>query len=273
MENRTDGLRPWQPQKLYYYTDAFENYSQYWNDKADASPFRKSFMEGTGPHYSNLDISPSRHVPYGELVALEESAYETQASIGDVAIKAIKTGDFKKFREPARLIFGKSVVNCNPTDDVFAGVVDGPVPFVKVRGYEPESSQGLSFEFGDPWAYYAKFWRAHNVDRLAALMPTPEVALDGGETLRVPMVLYNGTSDGGEVSVTVAAPDGWTEKSGSARYPLQPGGSYPFQAILVAPPCGKPQWQEITWTAQAAGKQIGKLTFRVLVGKTGSLPQ
>ena len=273
MENRTDGLRPWQPQKLYYYTDAFENYSQYWNDKADASPFRKSFMEGTGPHYSNLDISPSRHVPYGELGALEESAYETQASIGDIAIEAIKIDDFKKFREPARLIFAKSVVKCNPTDDVFAGVVDGPVPFVKVRGYESELSSALTFEFGDPWSYYAKFWRAHEVDCLAALMPTPEVALDGGETLRVPMALYNGTTHAGEVSVSVAAPDGWTEKAGSARYPLPSGGSYPFQAILVAPSGRKPQWQEITWTAKTGDKQIGKLTFRVLLGKSGGLPQ
>ena len=111
------------------------------------------------------------------------------------------------------------------------------------------------------------------MDRLAALMPTPEVALNGGETLRVPLVLYNGTTYGDEVSVTVAAPDGWTEKAGSARYPLPSGGSYPFQAILIAPSGGKPQWQEITWRAQADGKQIGKLTFRVLVGRSGGLPQ
>lgn len=104
-------------------------------------------------------------------------------------------------------------------------------------------------------------------------MPTPEVALDWGETLRVPMVLYNATMQSEEVSVTVSAPEGWTEKAGSARYPLASGGSYPFQSILAAPPAGKPQWQEITWTAQSGGKQIGKLTFRVLVGKAGWLPQ
>ena len=83
-----------------------------------------------------------------------------------------------------------------------------------MRGYEPEALQGMSFEFGDPWAYYAKFWRAHEVDRLAALIPTPEVALDWGQTLRVPMVLYNGTTHANEVSITLAAPDGWTEKAG-----------------------------------------------------------
>src|SRR5205814_569790 len=49
--NLMEGLRPWQPKKLYYYTDAthFE------------------FLHGKGPEYSMTAISPSQRVSYARL--------------------------------------------------------------------------------------------------------------------------------------------------------------------------------------------------------------
>ncbi|MGO8786051.1 MAG: PIG-L family deacetylase [Terriglobia bacterium] len=47
--NSAEGLRPWQPKKIYYFSDAFEADSQYANDRRSASPFRKSFLEGKAP--------------------------------------------------------------------------------------------------------------------------------------------------------------------------------------------------------------------------------
>jgi len=49
MSNLTEGLLPWQPKKLYYFSDAFENFSPYWHSTAELSPFRKNMLDGAGP--------------------------------------------------------------------------------------------------------------------------------------------------------------------------------------------------------------------------------
>jgi len=59
MMNLTEGLHVWQPKKLYYFTDAFESFSPYWHDEKDLSPYRKNFLDGNGPSYSNTAVSPS----------------------------------------------------------------------------------------------------------------------------------------------------------------------------------------------------------------------
>jgi len=76
-----------------------------------------------------------------------------------------------------------------------------------------------------------------------------------------------------EVTLTVTLPKGWTERSGSARYPLAAGETYPAQSVVVAPASGEVGWQEVTWSAETGGRQIGTVSLRVLVGKSGGLPQ
>lgn len=49
MMNLTEGLHPWQTKKLYYFTDAFENFSPYWHEAGDLSPYRANFLDGQGP--------------------------------------------------------------------------------------------------------------------------------------------------------------------------------------------------------------------------------
>src|SRR5439155_297747 len=60
--NLMEGLRAWQPKKLYYYTDA--------------SHF--DFMKGKGPEYSMTAVSPSQHVSYARIAAKELSFHRTQ---------------------------------------------------------------------------------------------------------------------------------------------------------------------------------------------------
>lgn len=116
--NLTEGLNPWQPQKLYYF----------YNPTHD-------IFTGQGPQYASADISPSRHLSYANLTAEAFSLHRTQGgdairrgidnhTLGspDSAIARILTG-------PVRLIFGKSLVPCGFTDDVFAGVGLGAIPF------------------------------------------------------------------------------------------------------------------------------------------------
>src|SRR3569833_487928 len=71
MANLTEGLLPWQPQKLYFFTDAFEVFTPYWYDAKRLPPFRKNLRDGAGPSIEVTAVSPSRHVSYALIEADE----------------------------------------------------------------------------------------------------------------------------------------------------------------------------------------------------------
>ncbi|HEX5483547.1 MAG TPA: PIG-L family deacetylase, partial [Terriglobia bacterium] len=79
--NLIEGLRPWQPKKIYYFSDAAN----------------QDFLAGKGPEYASTDVSPSRHVPYYRLEAVETSFHLTQGFPGQLGKQAIQSGDFKLF--------------------------------------------------------------------------------------------------------------------------------------------------------------------------------
>jgi LmbE family N-acetylglucosaminyl deacetylase len=271
MMNLTEGLHVWQPKKLYYASDAFENFGPYWHDKRELSPFRKNFLDGNGPSYPNTDVSPSRHKTYAVLTAEHQKYYLTQEA--DLGIDAFEKNDFAGFNYPTRLIFGKSLVGGSVTGDVFEGVTKKPATFAPVRGFQPRFHKGLSLELGGPWAFYREFWKAHNLENLAELIPVPEVAIRFGNALNIPLVIRNSTGVSAEVTVTAALPTGWSNRMSYAIYPLKPAESYPIQAAILAPGAGDQKWQEITWRAETAGRQIGAVTMRVYVSNEGALPQ
>lgn len=271
MANLTEGLLPWQPKKLYFFTDAFENFGPYWHDPADLSPFRKNMLDGTGPSYDTKAISPSRHESYAQLTAEQQAFYGTQE--GDIGDQALKSGKFTAFEYPMRLIFGKSLVGGSVTGDVFEGITPEPAHFVRVRGYEPEPRNGLSFEMGDPWHFYSLFWKAHNLDHIAGLIPVPETAADPGEKLVIPLLACNETPASAAIAVTSSLPVGWTDQTAYAEYPVRPGECYPIQAQIVAPASGRTHWEQLTWTATSRSQPVGSVTVRVHVGKGGGLPQ
>jgi LmbE family N-acetylglucosaminyl deacetylase len=256
ISNLTEGLRPWQPKKIYYFSDASHH----------------DFIEGKGPQYPTATVSPSRQIPYYRIAAEEMSFHLTQGDTGQEAKQALASGDLQLFKQPVRLIFGKSLVKSSPTGDIFEGVTLEPIPFAPVRGYRPESRQGLGLELGGPWAFYREFWKAHDIERLAQLLTTPEVSLQPGATLFVPLLLWNDTTDPAEVTLTTSLPQGWSEKSGSARYPVPAHDVYPVQAAVGVPRSQASAWSEITYKAEAKGKIIGSLTLRVSVA-SGGLPQ
>lgn len=271
MANLTEGLLTWQPQKLYFFTDAFEDFGPYWHDPAELSPFRKSMLDGRGPTYDTTTISPSRHESYARLTVEQQIYYLTQE--GYLGEQALKSQNFKDFEYPVRLIFGKSVVGGSTTGDVFERVSKSPVPFARVRGYEPQRPTGLSFEIGDPWRFYSLFWRAHDLDHLAELIPVPEAAAKFADKLSIALLACNPTQDEAEITMTLALPAGWTDQTAFTRYPVHPGECYPIQAQITAPAAGKAEWQQLTWTAAAGSRQVGSATLRVYVGDSGGLPQ
>ncbi|HKS96817.1 MAG TPA: PIG-L family deacetylase [Terriglobia bacterium] len=257
ISNLTEGLRPWQPKKIYYFSDASHT----------------EFLEGQGPKFATTGVSPSRHLPYYRLAAEEMAFHLTQGDTGQEAKKALATGQFQYFEQPVRLIFGKSLVGGTKTGDVLEGITSQPIPFSPVHGYQPEPHEGSWFELGGPWAFYREFWKAHNIEHLAALLPTPEVELQDGATLHVPLLIHNDSAEPAEVTVSATSPEGWTVRTGPARYPVAAHDVYPVETVVVVAAAKGQEWQTITWKAEANGHAIGSVTLRVKVTSGGGLPQ
>jgi len=268
---QTEGLPAWQPQKIYYFSDAFDASGYFWRNPLQSSPFRRNFLEGRGPTYLSTDMSPSAHVSYARLAAEESSFYLGEE--GEIAKKALETANFASFKAPVRLTFGKSVVAGTTKGDVFEGVVSESVSFAKLPGFQAQVRQGLSLEFSGPFQFYREFWKAHNLEHLAQLLPIPEVAVRFGDRLKVPLAIHNGAGSSEEVTLTVALPEGWSDKTKYSVYPVRAHEFYPVQATLLASGAGRPGWQEVTWRAKAGGREVGSVTLRVCVSDEGSEPQ
>lgn len=268
IRNLTEGLRPWQPAKLYFFSDASDTRS----------------FEGRGPQYSLKAISPSRKVSYASLAAQEASHYRTQIDDVEVrqlldrgdwqtAVDRLMGGEDPWLPEPLRLLLGKSLVEGSATDDVFAAIGAGP------RRHRAEANQtavipgAMSVALGGPWAFYRSFWQAHGLEALEELGPA-EIAVAAGASLRVPLLVRNGSTRDQEVTVKTAAPlpSGWKEESGSGRYMIPAGESLTIQALLATAGPPSREWRTLSYAAEASGKSLGSITLRVLL-RPGGLPQ
>ncbi|HET9635754.1 MAG TPA: PIG-L family deacetylase [Gemmatimonadaceae bacterium] len=254
--NLMEGLRPWQPKKLYYYTDAthFE------------------FMKGKGPEYSMTAISPSQRVSYARLAAKEETFHRTQ--YGDDPVKALASNNLKDFELPLPFVLAKSLVGGAATADILDGVGGRPIPFAPVRGYRPESQPPLSIELGQAWAFYKRFYPAHNLDVMNALL-APEIGVGSGQHFPVMLLLRNNTDAAVTFHLRTQLPPGWSIDSTSAQhghpwpqttFTAGPHDDFPVRIRLIAPTLAKSEWQTITWVADANGQQLGPVQLKVKVG-------
>ncbi len=271
MSNLTEGLLGWQPKKLYFFSDAFENFSAYWHDSAELPGYRKNIVDDTGPTFDTTTVSPSRHVSYAQLEAEQQAFYRTQE--GALGEQAIAGHDFKNFEYPVHLILGKSLVGGSVSGDVFEGISADPIAFARVRGYQPDQPAPLTFEVGDPWRYYSLFWKAHNLEHLAGLIAEPELASRFGDQLNIPLLACNNTQQPIEFALTSTLPPGWKDASSFTRYPIRRGECYPILAQVISSSAAAKGWQQLTWTAAAGSRQAGSVKLRVYLGNSGGLPQ
>ena len=258
INNLTEGLRPWQPKKLYFFSDASHT----------------DFQEGQGPKFDLTAISPSKKVSYARLAAEEMAFHLTQGDTGQFAIDALKKGDLKPFEDPERLIFGKSLVKSSVTGDILEGITPGAIPFARIHGYEARERTGASLDLAGPWAFYRDFWDAHDIHHVADLLKQPEVMIAAGEKLTLPLTITNAGSTPLEVKLESVLPDGWRAEQGTAIYPVPAHGSYTIQTVVQSPAGAQQRWvsKDVVWKAEAAGKEIGVVRMRVQIG-SGGLPQ
>jgi LmbE family N-acetylglucosaminyl deacetylase len=254
--NLMEGLRPWQPKKLYYYTDATHF----------------DFLKGKGPEYSMTAISPSQRVSYARLAAKELSFHRTQ--YGDVPAKDLATNNLRNYEEPLPFVLAKSLVGGAVTGDVMAGLDSRAIPFSPVRGYRPPQNEpALSIELGQGWAFYKRFYPAHNLDVMPGLL-APELGVGSGQRFPVMLLLHNDTDKSVTFRLHTQLPPGWAIDSTSTQHghpwPVStfiaaPHDDFPVRIHLVAPRVEKSQWQTISWTADADGQRVGPATLRIHV--------
>jgi LmbE family N-acetylglucosaminyl deacetylase len=244
--NLTEGLRPWQPKKIYFFTNAHNH----------------AWLKGLGPVYSSMTVSPSKHVPYYELGATELSYHQTQMDAGPEGREAVYKAAVNHFKHPVSFILGKSLVGGSRTGDIFEGITPGPIPYHAAPGYQPERHEGVSVELGGPYLFYHRFWKAHGLEHLASLYP-PEAGVGPGMEVSVPLIIRNDTGSAQKISLTAQIPSGWKQESGSAVYPVAAHNTYPIRAIFVAPDGKRAEWQEIQFKAAVGGKNVSSVTLRV----------
>lgn len=258
--NLTEGLSPWQPEKLYYF----------YNPTHD-------IFAGQGPQYSSEEVSPSRHLIYGILAAKAFTYHLTQGGgsiADDIANKSLdqSSGEIAQIvMGPVRLIFGKSVVPSGITDDVFAGVVPGGVSYQRAPGFTVVESSKPALELGDPWRYYHRLWRAHGLDHLATLVPA-EISIHVDGALTVPLVIENPLDSTIEVTLSVKAPDGW-RVSPVAPASVAPHSRYNLRVQATAPATKLPGWQRFEVAATTGKENIGTVPIRVELSTGWVAPQ
>jgi LmbE family N-acetylglucosaminyl deacetylase len=253
--NLLEGLHPWQPKKLYFYSDASHS----------------EFLEGQGPRYDSSAMSPAKRVSYARLAAEEMAYHLTQGDAGQLAAEALRRGDLKAFERPVQLIFGKSLVPSSRTGDVMEGITGKPIAYVPAPGYRPIGKQGVSIELGGPWSFYREFWKAHDLGHLEGLLKQPEVSIAAGERLHLPITITNLTNAAEDVTLKFSLPDGWREENGTAVYPVEAQGTYQVQAVIQSPPQAARGWvqRDIVASAQAQGRDAGSIHVRVMIGGGG----
>ncbi len=259
--NLTEGLRPWQPEKIYYFYN----------------PTHDIFAR-QGPQYSSQDISPSRNVSYGMLAAQSFALHrtqggdETQRAIDRHTLETSHTEGAELAREDDRFIFGKSLVPSGAMNDVFAGVVPEGVPFQRAPGFAPIQYAKPALLIGDPWNFYHEFWRAHRLDHLAHLVPLEITVKAGGDPLTIPLIVVNPLDKAINVTLAVEAPAGWDVKP-LLPFPVEPHARY-FLRVRAAPPATSlPGWQQFRVSAESDGQSLGTISIRAELSTGWVAPQ
>lgn len=247
VDNFTEGLHPWQAQKIYYFSDASNT----------------DFMKGQGPSYSATDVSPTRQVTYARLAAEECSFHLTQSDSGAMARKALETNDLHYFEQPVRMILGKSYDEAATTGDVFEGVRTESIRYRPAVAVVPAEAKAPVMKLGGSWQFYRDFWPAHGLTHLANLVQ-PQVAVNFDSFLWVPLLIENPTANPLDVSLTVDSPQDWRYvRKPPERVTVAPHQTYSIHFELRTPEERVEGWKSIAMRAQAGGAQIGSIELRV----------
>jgi LmbE family N-acetylglucosaminyl deacetylase len=275
LEPYLENLTPWQPKKIYFFSDASDE---------------KQFV-GKGPAYSVHEVSPSQKKPYWR-IALDAAKPHLTQFPGEIhMLSALSEEQLNKMMsepehmwwpEPMTLIFGKAAVPTKPWDPIFPDVEPRqkePAPSVEqpaagISG--ADSGQPLILELGDPWHFYERFRPAHKLTNLPTA-PLPEIAVKSGTVVSVPLVVTRKPGASREIIINVSAPSGWSVTSGAGKFVLPDDEITYFRVELQSPAIPEKelkgrQADSIVVSGLAGEKSIGEAKLKVLL-RSSALPQ
>jgi len=217
-ETLLEGLQPWQPKKIYYFSDA-ENQDQF---------------KDSGPSYITTEISPTHNLPYWRLAMDSFSFHMTQYRNYIEGLSKKKPEEQKSdWGDPVGLILGKSLVGGSRTGDVFEGITPAPIPFA--RAVPSEEPAHAALELAGPWGFYDVFRREHSLTHLPKAV-VPEIAINHGQTLQIPLVVRNNSAAPQTITLAVTAPQSWTVQDFTSSFSLAAGESSPVLVQVATPP-------------------------------------
>lgn len=268
LEPWLENLRPWQPKKIYYFADGSDD----------------ALFKGKGPAYSVKEVAKSKKMPYWRLAVESFRTHETQAKSFIESLAKMSEAELEKklasgedgWGETLQFVLGKSLVGGSATGDIFEGIKPGPIAFAAHPASPVKSLAGVLVELGGPWSFYSEFRRAHGLEHLP-LPETPEIAVQAGGALQVPLWVRNATGAAQEVTLAVVVPQGWSVTSGAGRYSVPSGDAAAVRIEVAVPgllPSGSApkEVSEITVRAEANGQTAGTVRLRVGLRKR-ALPQ
>jgi len=271
LEPYLENLTPWQPKKIYYFSDA-NNQKQF---------------AGKGFAYSVREVSPSQKKPYWLLALRAAQPHLTQfpdeihrwSSLSDEEIeKAMSDPGHLWWSEPETLIFGKAMVPAKATDDPFAGTGASIDFHTELRtaaiGRETHRAE---LRLGGPWDFYHEFRKRHNLEDLPQ-SAVSEIAVKSGTTLMIPLIVEHVPRSGvSTVKISVDAPANWRVESGAGSFQLPEEKLTAMRVDIAIPALTREEVsssrpQEITVHAEMGGKPFGEIKMRVAL-QNGGVPE
>jgi LmbE family N-acetylglucosaminyl deacetylase len=265
LEPFLENLRPWQCKKIYYFPDAT-------NDE---------MFRGKGPEYSVKDISKSAKQAYWRLALESFRAHQTQAkgyldslsklSEAELENKAVSDG----WGDAQHFVLGKSLAGGSVTGDIFENVKPGGIAFVRPSASPEPAPPEVSVALAGPWSFYDEFRRAHG---LTLWHPEPpEIALQAGTPLVIPLWLRNETPGAREITLSADLPAGWKLSGGTGKFVVGArqvaAGRIEIELpILDEAAHGKEELREVTVHVESNGQSVGVVKLRVEVRKR-ALPE
>lgn len=271
LEVYLENLAPWQPKKLYFFSDADD---------------QKQFA-GTGPAYSVKEISPSQRKPYWRLAMDAAMPHltqfpqilELQKLSEEQLAKFMEDPNNSYWTEPMTLTLGKSWVKGDVASDVFQGVIPKGAPknefkcedFIEHYNPPPQATVRL----GGPWGFYREFGGKH-----CARTPepkTPEIAIRAGSNLLVPISVTHNYGRALVLNVESATPSGWKVVQGVGNFSLPEEDRTDMLVEISTPELDKGELaklgpQEVVVQASAGGKSAGEVRLMVQL-KASALAQ
>ena len=162
------------------------------------------------------------------------------------------------------------------TGDVFEGIKPGAIPFARTQPPPAPEPSDVAIELAGPWNFYAEFRRAHGLENLPHPEP-PEIALQAGTTLVIPLWLRNETAATQEITLAADLPAGWKVESGDGKFLVAAKQVAALRVEISLPALNdakatKQDAQEVTVHGTSDGKSIGTVKLRVELRKR-ALPE